>query len=128
MKNQYILLVDDEESIRLTLQYQLSKKGFDVDTAKSGKEAIEKLDRDSSYDMVITDLRMYGESGVDVLKKARVINKNISVMIITGFGGDSPMFKEAMELKPCGHAFKPFSEEELLEKVRICLEGAHGNA
>ena len=50
---------------------------------------------------------------------------NTSVMIITGFGGDSPMFKEAMELKPCAHAFKLFSKEELLEEVKNCLEGTN---
>ena len=125
MKNQNILVVDDEESIRLSLQHQLAKKGFAVDTAESGEEAIEKLDKDASYDLVITDLRMYGESGVDVFKKAREVNVNTPVLIITGFGGDSPLFKEAMELKPCGHAFKPFAEEEFLGKVSACLGGAN---
>ena len=103
----------------------MSEQGFDVDTAQSGEEAIEILDKGSSYDLIITDLRMGGESGVDVFKKAREINANIPVLIITGFGGDSPLFKEAIELRPCAHAFKPFSKEELLEKVRFCLEGAN---
>ena len=121
MNNQNILVVDDEETIRMNLEYQLESEGYCVHTAESGEDAIEMLDKGSSYDLVITDLRMYGESGVDVFKKAREINANIPVMIITGFGGDSPMFREAMELKPCGHAFKPFSEEELIKKVRKCL-------
>lgn len=121
MKNQSILLVDDEELICMTFQTELDNNGYDVDTALSGEEAIEKLKKNSSYDLVITDLRMTGENGVDVFKKAREINANIPVIIISGFGNDSPLFKEAMELKPCGHAFKPFSADELLEKVRICL-------
>ncbi|MBT7179128.1 MAG: hypothetical protein HN907_06305 [Nitrospina sp.] len=50
---------------------------------------------------------------------------NTPVLIITGFGGDSPLFKEAMELRPCGHAFKPFGEEEFLGKVSACLGGAN---
>ncbi len=116
-----ILLVDDDEIVRLTLEHQLNKKGFAVDTAENGEEAIEKLNTPSSYDLVITDLRMYGESGVDVFNKVREVDINIPVMIITGFGADSSLFKEAMELKPCSHAFKPFSNEELLEKVNNCL-------
>jgi DNA-binding NtrC family response regulator len=121
LKNQKILIVDDEESIRLSLEHQLTEEGFNVDTAESGEEAIEKIDKDSSWDLVITDLRMYGVSGLDVLKKVREVNVNTLVLIITGFGGDSPMFKEAMELKPCGHAFKPFPKDEILKKINICL-------
>ena len=122
MKNKSFLVVDDEESILLSLEHQLSQQGFDVDTAESGEEAIKKLDANSSYDLVITDLRMYGETGVDVMIKAQETNANTSVLIITGFGSESPLFKDAMALKPCGHAFKPFSKEELLKKVRTCLE------
>ena len=123
MDHNHILVVDDEESICMSLEFQLNKEGYDVDTAQSGEEAIEKLDKGSSYDLVITDLIMHGESGVNVFKKAREINVNTPVMIITGFG-DSPLFKQAMELKPCGHAFKPFSKKEFLEKIHICLEKA----
>ena len=122
MKNQKIFLVDDDETVRLTLERQLSEQGYEIETAPSGEEAIEKIEKGSSYDLVITDLRMYGETGVDVFKKVKGTNANTPVLIITGFGGDSSLFKEAMELKPCSHAFKPFSKEELLEKVRICLE------
>jgi two-component system, NtrC family, C4-dicarboxylate transport response regulator DctD len=117
-----ILLVDDDELILLTTGEYLTQEGFEVETAESGEDAIEKLDKNSSYDLVVTDLRMYGETGVDVFKKVLDVNANIPVLIMTGFGGETPMFKEAMELKPCSYAFKPFSEEELLEKVRKCLE------
>lgn len=122
MGNKKILLVDDDEIVHLTFERLLIENGYDVDIAQSGEQAIEILSKTSSYDLVITDLRMYGATGVDVFKKALEVNANIGVMIMSGFGGDSPLFKEAMELKPCSHAFKPFSEEEFLEKVRICLE------
>ena len=108
----------------LTADY-LGQEGFKIETAESGEDAIEKLDKGSSYDLVITDLRMYGETGVDVLKKVREINIKTPVMIISGFGGDTPLFEEAMQLKPCAHTFKPFPEEELLEKIRFCLAGAN---
>ena len=124
MKSKKILLVDDDEIVHLTFQHLLVEKGFDVDIAQSGEEAIDKLSRNSSYDLVITDLRMHGATGVDVLIKTREINEKICVMIMSGFGGESPLFKDAMKLKPCSHAFKPLSEKEFLEKVHSCLEKA----
>jgi DNA-binding NtrC family response regulator len=124
MKKKCILLVDDEESICVGFQFQLEIDGYDVDIAQSGEEAIELLEMNSSYDLVITDLRMHGVSGVDVFKKVGELNVNIPVLIITGFSAQSELLKEAMELKPCGHLFKPFTKEEFLKKVRLCIEGA----
>ncbi len=123
MTTKSILLVEDEESIRLSIDYQLSKEGYDVDAVDNGEDANKKLVMDSSYDLVITDLRMGDESGVDVLQMVQETNVNIPVLIMSGLDYRSPLFKKAMELKPCGHAFKPFSKEVLLEKVRNCLEG-----
>ena len=117
-------MVDDDETILLTLEHRLKEKGFIVDMAESGEEAIKKLDKNSSYDLVITDLRMYGETGVDVFKKVLEVNASIPVMIMTGFGSDTPLMREALELKPCAYAFKPFPEEEFLEKVHKCLSGS----
>lgn len=116
-----ILLVDDEEIICATIQYQLSLNGYDVHTALSGEEAVEKLEKNFHYDLIITDLMMGEKSGLDVFKKARDINPDFPVIIITGFG-DSPLFNEAIKLEPCGYAFKPFSQEEILSRVRICLD------
>jgi len=121
MKKQSILLVDDEETICTTLQFQLGREGFDVETALNGEEAIEKLEKSIHYDLIITDLMMGEKSGLDVFKKARKINPNFPVLIMTGFG-DSPLLEDAKKLEPCGHALKPFSLEELLSRVRICLE------
>jgi DNA-binding NtrC family response regulator len=105
----------------VTIQHQLTNGGYDVDLAISGEDAIDKLEKNSVYNMIITDLRMYAVSGVDVLKEVIKIKLNIPVMVITGFGSGSTLFKEAMELKPCGYAFKPFAKEELMEKIRVCL-------
>ena len=116
-----ILLVDDDDLILMTFSDYLGQEGFAVETAESGEGAIEILEKNSSYDLVITDLRMYGETGVDVFKKVLEVNASIQVIIITGFGDETPLFKEALQLKPCGFAFKPFSEEELLDKVQMCL-------
>jgi two-component system alkaline phosphatase synthesis response regulator PhoP len=125
MKKQRILLVDDDETITMTFEHQLIEAGFDVDTAESGEKAIVKLDKNSSYDLVITDLRMYGETGVDVFKKVREINVNTPVMFMSGFSIDSPLYKEALELKPCGNMIKPFPKKEFLAQVHACLAKAN---
>ena len=124
MGNQKILVVDDDETILMGLEYQLEAEGYSVETAESGEDAIEILDKNFSFNLVVTDLRMYGESGVDVFKKVLEVDASIPVMIMSGFGGETSMFKEAMELKPCHHVFKPFPDEEFLEKVKQCLECA----
>jgi two-component system, response regulator, stage 0 sporulation protein F len=119
-----ILVIDDEESISITLQYRIQKEGFDCDLALSGKEGIEKLDENScSYGLVITDLMMYPLTAIHIIKKVREVNSLIDVIIITGLRG-SPLLDEAMELHPCIQFFKPFPSEELMREVRKCLEGA----
>ena len=122
MKKQKLLLVDDDEIVHMTIQRMLVDKGFDAVIAESGKQAIEKLEKDSCYDLVITDLRMPGITGLDVFNKVLETNVNIPVMVMSGFSEDSPLFKEAIELKPCSHLLKPFTKEELLEKIHICLK------
>jgi DNA-binding NtrC family response regulator len=122
MTKKTILLVDDEDIILLGTSRNLEKAGYEVVTASSGEEAIEKLEKCSSYDLVITDLNLGGKTGLDVLIKAREINVNMCLMVTTGFGVESPLFKQAYRLKLCAHAFKPFPKKELLEKVGICLE------
>ena len=122
-----ILLVDDEESICITLQYRLEKEGFDCDVALSGEEGIEKLDKNPcSFDLVVTDLKMPPLTAIDIMIKVQEINPLIPVMIITGFR-DSPLLDEASELHPCEISFKPFSSEEFLEKIHKCLEKASKN-
>tara|TARA_Y100001936_G_C15978061_1_gene614973 strand:- start:594 stop:977 length:384 start_codon:yes stop_codon:yes gene_type:complete len=122
-----ILLVDDEESICITLQHELEKKGFDCNAASSGEEGIEKLNNNPCFfDLVVTDLKMPPLSAIDIITKVREINQLIPVMIITGFR-DSPLLDEVREHHPCEISFKPFSSEEFLEKIHKCLEKASKN-
>jgi len=69
-----ILLVDDEPAILLTLKDILEMNGFEVETASSGREAVQKLDADV-FQMVITDMRMESETaGYDVIRSARFVS------------------------------------------------------
>ena len=84
-----ILLVDDEEIIRDALGGLLVEEGHEVVEAGDGTEAIEKLSTEK-YDIVITDIKMPGKSGIDVLTAAKMIDPKIEVIMITGFTTEEP--------------------------------------
>ena len=89
-----ILLVDDELAIVLTLKAILEMNGFEVETANSAHEAIQRLN-DSEYQMVITDMRMESEtSGYDVVRAARRQHYNPATAILTAFPGLGTEWKE----------------------------------
>ena len=117
-----ILLIDDEKSICITLQYRLEKEGFDCDVVMSGKKGIEKLDNNTClFDLVITDLYMPPLSAIDIIKKVKEINPPIPVIVITGFH-NSPLLDEVIKLSPCQQVFKPFPMDEFMEKVHKCFK------
>ena len=81
-----ILVVDDEESILITLKHRIEKEGFDCDIAFSVEEGIQKLNENScSYDLVVTDLIMYPLTAIDIVEMVKDVNPLINILIITGF-------------------------------------------
>lgn len=119
--NKYsVLLVDDEESIRVAIRYTLQKAGYDVTVAESGEEAIGKL-TDNHFDIVVTDLIMEGMDGIEVLKKALSLCPDILVTIITGHGS-LPSAVDALRLGAFDYMLKPCSNDELLFRMGKCVE------
>lgn len=115
-----ILVVDDEKDIRRALEYVFSGEGYSVDTASNGLEAIKKL-KERHYDLVITDLRMEGADGFEVLKRSKEINASIPVIIITAYGTiDSAV--EAMKLGASDYIVKPFLHDDIKLTVNRILE------
>lgn len=87
-----ILLVEDEPLIAVTLQDELAESGFDVTLAKDGLEAI-RLVAQEEFTAVITDLRMPGADGLQVLRAARRRHQDMKVLVITGYASD---YREAI--------------------------------
>jgi DNA-binding NtrC family response regulator len=80
-----ILVVDDEERVRILFKRILLKEGYEVDCAASGSEAIDKLAKDS-FDIVVTDLKMDGIDGLDLIKKGKTMNQALPFILISGYG------------------------------------------
>ena len=111
-----ILVVDDEPSMRDMLRIVLSRDGYEVLVAKSGAEAIEVL-RQQSVDLLLSDIRMPGTGGVEVLQAAKEQNPDIVAFMMTAHASTETAV-EAMRLGAADYFTKPFSMDELKLKVR----------
>jgi len=106
-----ILVVDDDEGIRHSLSLILKKRGYLAEACACGKEAIEKLGS-SSYDILLTDLKMPEMTGIELLKTAAKLNPSMGAIIMTGFG-EINSYLEAMDLGAAEYLNKPVKSEEL---------------
>jgi two-component system response regulator PilR (NtrC family) len=116
-----ILVVDDERSICQMLEIAFHQKGHRVETVTSGELAIRKIDA-NLYDVVITDVRMPGLSGMDVLQHARKVSPDTMVMIITAVD-DSETPIEALNMGAFYYIRKgPKLLEDVMTAVQLAME------
>jgi two-component system response regulator PilR (NtrC family) len=115
-----ILVVDDERSMRELLAIVLRREGYEVILAESGRAAIDALEREP-VDLLISDIKMPDLSGVDVLRAAKRIDKDILGIMITAFASTESAV-EAMRLGACDYLSKPFDVDLLKMKVREKIE------
>lgn len=106
-----ILIVDDEEIMCKFLAETLHRKHMDVSIVSSGTEGLKILEK-SSFDMVITDMKMPGITGIDLLRKIKELYPSTLVVVITGFGSIENAV-EAMRLGAFHYLIKPFSPETI---------------
>jgi two-component system NtrC family response regulator len=115
-----ILLVDDDESLRRVTQVQLEQAGFQTTTAADAVEAL-KIFEKSPPDLVITDLKMPGMSGLELLRRIRVTHPDMIVVMLTAFGSVDTAV-EAMKAGAYDYITKPVHAEELELVARRSLE------
>jgi DNA-binding NtrC family response regulator len=115
-----ILIAEDEQTLREGIVQAFSDKGFQVHQAADGKEAIQKL-QEQPFDFVVTDLRMPESDGMEVLRRARMVNESTIVIIVTAFGTVDGAV-EAMRHGAFDYIQKPFNLEELELKVERALD------
>src|SRR5215471_19857593 len=115
-----LLVVDDERGIVIALKGLFTKEGYEVETAESGEEAIEKV-KAGLFHVIITDLSMKGMSGLDLLRKVRELDPQCSVLMITAYGNQR-IAVEAMKAGAEDYLPKPFDNDELRLKVRNVMQ------
>ena len=115
-----ILVVDDEPSMREMLRIVLRRDGYEVLIAENGRDAIEQL-RKTNVDLLLSDIKMPDVNGVDVLRAAKEINRDIVAFMMTAYASTSTAV-EAMRLGAVDYFTKPFSMDELRLKIRQHLE------
>ena len=120
MTKRSILVVDDEKNIRLMLSQVLASDTTTLETAINGEEALQKLEQ-SSYDLMLLDLRMPGMSGLDVLIQAHARRPDMPVIVLTAHGTVESAV-EAMRGGAVNFLQKPFSPKEIRDAVDKALE------
>ena len=120
MSSGRILVADDEPSVRESVGYALAQDGFDVDVARDGNEATEKVSGETvPFDLLILDIMMPGMSGLDICREVR---SRSAVPIIVLTATDAEVDKVVgLEVGADDYVTKPFSVRELLGRVRAQL-------
>jgi DNA-binding NtrC family response regulator len=120
MSRKSILVVDDEKSQREILEMILSGEGYDVTTASSGEAAM-KFARERRFDLVLTDLKMTGMDGIELLQHLTSLDSAIIVILLTAHGTiDSA--KEALRRGAFDYLQKPYDKEALLATINRALD------
>jgi CheY-like chemotaxis protein len=114
-----VLVVDDDPAVRKSIDRVLSSKGYAVITAKNGEEAMRKLNEEK-YDLVYTDIRMPGMSGLEVAEQVKAQRPWTPVVIITGYGTDAAQAR-AKAAGVSSFVHKPLSPEMIEGSARDAL-------
>lgn len=120
MAGERILIVDDEENARTALAELLREEGYRVDTAADGIKALSKIE-ELAPDLLVTDLKMPGLGGLELLAKARERDPDCSVIVMTAFA-DVCVLAQATSLGAADCLTKPVNVEELMRVMERELE------
>ncbi|MEP9411364.1 MAG: sigma-54-dependent Fis family transcriptional regulator [Candidatus Brocadia sp.] len=121
MENGKILVVEDQDAMRESLMIAFRDEGYQVEGAASGEEAIQKLDNQNVYDLVVTDLKMKKVDGLEVLKAVKAANPSTEVVLITAYGTISTAV-QAIRDGAYDYVTKPFRHQEILKVAKKAIE------
>lgn len=125
MDKQKILIVDDQNGIRVLLVEVFSVEGYQTFQASNGKTALEIVRRENP-DLVLLDMKIPGMDGLDILKHIKAINPGVKVIMMTAYG-ELDMIKEATDLGALMHFTKPFDIDELRIAVNNELRNSNSS-
>jgi DNA-binding NarL/FixJ family response regulator len=120
MKNKSILVVDDEDSIRISLKSMLEKESFKVETASTSSIALEKL-KNYHYDIILTDIMMNDFSGIQLLQNIREKYSGVLVLLMTGYASIDTAI-DALRSGASDYIIKPCSKKKILSSIKNALK------
>ena len=115
-----ILIVDDDQSMRYSLNRMLEGQGLQLSLAKNGPEALERFEQDRP-DLVVMDIKMPGRSGLEVLREIKEKDPKALVILMTAFGTTETAI-EAMKFGAFDYILKPFDIPQMRGLVERALE------
>ncbi|HZW37223.1 MAG TPA: sigma-54 dependent transcriptional regulator, partial [Candidatus Deferrimicrobiaceae bacterium] len=115
-----ILIVEDNESLRAGVRLSLEESGYIVQEAATGVEAVQKLEAES-FPVVVTDIRLGDLTGVDILKKAKEVNSETEVILMTAYATVETAV-QALRLGAFDYIQKPFELEHLKHRVQTAFK------
>ena len=125
MAKEHILVVDDEQNMRNTLAFILETANYHVTTAAEGRSALEEIlaarEGDRPVDLLITDMRLPGLTGLQLIDELNYLKIKIPVLVITAYGDRSLLLE--LERTGCAdYLDKPFDYKELVRRVDSLME------
>ena len=114
-----ILIAEDDSGILQMMKLRLKKEGYDIVIAENGKDAIQQID-ETHPDIIITDIMMPYNSGIEVLSFAKARNKKTKVIVLSLMGQENVIL-EAFQLGADDYIIKPFGLNELVARVNRLL-------
>ena len=118
--NYQILVVDDEKELCERIRWELKKEGYQVAMAYDGEDCLDYFKK-NTVDVLITDIKMPGINGLEMLEKCREIHNDFTSIVITGHGNHKAAI-EALKLETFNYLKKPLSLEELITSVKKGVE------
>ena len=112
-----VLVVDDEAPVRELLSDLLKREGCKVSICATGEEALDLLKKDS-FDVVLLDIKLSGISGLEVLKNIRDTNKDLAVIMITGFGYNEDLICKSKEFGCSGYIGKNMPVAQIISTFK----------
>jgi two-component system response regulator (stage 0 sporulation protein F) len=106
-----ILIIEDDKEMRSLLEDILDEEGFETESVSNGSDGLQKLIQEP-FDLVITDIRMPGLTGLDILPVIKRLQPNASVIVITAFGNEE-VYRRSFEKGATGYLEKPIHMDQL---------------
>jgi Response regulator containing CheY-like receiver, AAA-type ATPase, and DNA-binding domains len=125
LEKKKVLIVDDQNGIRVLLLEVFSSEGYSTFQAANGKIALEIVKKESP-DLVLLDMKIPGMDGLEILKHIKAIDPAIKVIMMTAYG-ELDMIKEATDLGALMHFTKPFDIDEMRMEVNRQLQGGNSS-